>query len=239
MKKLQKLKDKVKELEDKYDKKEQIQVLQDINALLLTDYEIRIGDNVIHPLRIEAYYLPYNEKGKFDDDATHTSDDKIRSFGKLYFIEPTYGYPGIDICLSNGEYYLSFLIKNSYIGDKTYKQVDLYDKFIGMKNILKNEVILFDMPHKHEIVFNTVRVGLNNKTFAHELLASVIDIHKRENGVSVFDWEKGYGKQWTIAVYALSNTCNEASARELAQYLNGAKIEDEYWNSAKKSLGML
>lgn len=49
------LEDLVKALEKEYDEQKQIQKLQEINSVLLTQYEIRISDNeIIHPLRIEA-----------------------------------------------------------------------------------------------------------------------------------------------------------------------------------------
>lgn len=197
----------VKELEQTYDEKEQIQILQEINSLLLTDYEVRIGDEIIHPLRIEAYYWPYQSKGKFDDSTTFPSDDKLWKFGKLYFIESQHGYPGIDICLSNGDYYLSFLIKNSYIENKLYKQIALYEKFINLKEKLNDEVVLFTAPHRNENVFHTVRVmnsvkDLDTKPFAKKCLASLIDINRKdENGKSIFDWANNFGKEWTVAEY--------------------------------------
>lgn len=50
-------------------------------------------------------------------------------------------------------------------------------------------------------VFKTSRVGLNkNRTrFAHELLASMIDIQRK------YDWEKNYGKIWTVANYLVEH----------------------------------
>ena len=233
---MEKLNRLVKDLENKYNKEEQIKILQQINALLLTDYELRIGDDVVHPLRVEAYYWPYKTKCKFEDDSTFPSKDKLGKLGKLYFIEPKYGYPGIDICLSDGDYYLSFLVKNSYIGDKTYKQMDLYEKYKDIREKLEDTVVLSAMSHKNEIVFNTSRVRASNKDFAHDLLASVIEINRKNNGKSIYDWEKNYGKQWTIARYALSNMSDEISAKELARKLNGSEIEDKYWKTAKESL---
>lgn len=242
---MEKLIEKVQELEKNFNVEEQIKILQEIGALLLTDYEVRIGDEIIHPLRVEAYYWPYRTKNKFDDNTTFPSSDKLGKFGKLYFIETKHGYPGIDICLSRDDYYLSFLIKNSYIGNVLYKQLDLYERFKDRKEELKDKVVLFAAPHKNETVFHTVRVmnsvkNLEAKPFAKKCLASLLDINrKNENGKSVFNWARGYGKQWTVAVYALSNIDDETSARELARDLNGSNIEEKYWTSAKESLGIL
>lgn len=68
----------VRKLEKEFNERKQIQILQEINSLLLTQYEIRISDNeIIHPLRVEAYYYPYNKPGKFDDRFAHPSSKKI------------------------------------------------------------------------------------------------------------------------------------------------------------------
>ncbi len=199
------LEDLVKALEKEYDEQKQIQKLQEINSVLLTQYEIRISDNeIIHPLRIEAYYYPYNAPGKFDDKFAHPSSKKVGNFGKLYFIEEKYGYPGIDLCLSLGQYYLSFLIKNSYIKDKTFKQMDLYEKFKDQwAEIEAKDDILHKITNNEETVFHTVRVGLpKERPLSKEVLASLIKIDmKGANKKSLYNFEKNYGKLWTIANY--------------------------------------
>ena len=118
----------VKKLEQTSNEKEQIRLLQEIGNKLLTEYVIVIPTlNVtIEPLRVEAYYYPYNDTAKFDDPCAHPSSTKVNNFGHLYFIEEKYGYPGVDLCLSLGDYYLSFLIKNSRVDGKLFKQMDLY-----------------------------------------------------------------------------------------------------------------
>lgn len=209
MNNLQDLHSLVSVLESEYDEKKQIQVLEQIGKLLLTQYEIRIdAENIIQPLRVEAYYYPFLEPCKFCDPCTHQSSKKIGAFGKLYFIENKFGYPGIDLCLSQGDYYLSFLIKNSQICETCFKQTDLFDRFCDRReeieaipNVLqKRAEPLVEAP-----VFRTSRVGLNTERtkFAHELLAFVIDINRKDNGESVFDWEKGYGKIRAVADYML------------------------------------
>lgn len=209
MNNLQDLHSLVSELESEYDEKKQIQILEQIGKMLLTQYEIRIdAENIIQPLRVEAYYYPFSEPSKFCDPCAHPSSRKIGAFGKLYFIENQFGYPGVDLCLSQGDYYLSFLIKNSQIGGKCFKQMDLYDRFSdrwkeieSCQNVLqKRAEPLVEIP-----VFRTSRVGLNTDRtkFAHELLAFVIDINRKENGKSVFDWEKRYGKMRAVADYML------------------------------------
>ena len=169
------LKELVHKLENEYSVNEQIKLLQTIEQKLLTEYTIVIGNSNIEPLRVEAYYYPFNEKMKFNDPCVHKSTKKINNFGKLYFIEERYGYPGIDICLSLGNYYLSFLIKNSRIGDQLYKQVDLFNRFQSNRHEIESMNAL-----KH--------VNNNNKTVFF-----------------TYDWERGYAKEWTVAYHMASN----------------------------------
>lgn len=205
MEELYKLKEKITALEEKYDEKEQIKILQEISKLLLTEYEIHISDEeIIEPLRVEAYYYPYGTPGKFDDPCAHPSSKKIGTFGKLYFIESKYGYPGVDLCLSQGNYYLSFLIKNSHIGGEFFKQMDLFDRFQDRWQEIEQTVVLRkrSKSFKGIPVFNTSRVGLKEERtkFAHEKLASVIEIQHYK-----YNWEKNYGKLWTVANYLVEN----------------------------------
>lgn len=237
MNNLQDLHSLVSELESEYDEKKQIQILEKIGKLLLTQYEIHIdAENIIQPLRVEAYYYPFLEPCKFCDPCAHPSSRKIGSFGKLYFIENQFGYPGVDLCLSQGNYYLSFLIKNSQVGEKCFKQMDLFDRFCdkwkeieSLPNVLqKKSVFIDDIP-----VFRTSRVGLNidRTKFAHELLAFVIDINRKENGKSVFGWERKYGKMRAVADYMLCHP--EEDRRSQCKRLIGY-YSDEVLNTLKE-----
>lgn len=204
---MEKLKELVYELVDENNEEKQIALLQQIESKLLNEYNIVIEDTVIEPLRLEAYYYPFENKGKFDDPCTHKCTKKINNFGKLYFIEERYGYPGIDICLSLGNYYLSFLIKNSRIKDTYYKQMDLFDRFQDKRNEIETMDVLEKVKNKEQIVFKTSRVGLKKSQtkFAHELLASVIEL-KNSSG---YDFERGYGKEWMVAKYMFENNIPE------------------------------
>ena len=134
---MEKLKAKVQELEKTHDKKKQIHILQDINNLLLTEYEIRIGEHIIEPLLVEAYY--YNEATGFDDDSVHAANKiynyelaKTRQknhFGELYVHKGT--KDGLDIVLSDGDYYLSFLIKNALIDNDFAQQCAVSETLCG------------------------------------------------------------------------------------------------------------
>lgn len=197
---MEELKCMVKKLENEHDESKQIKILQEIEERLLNEYVIKIGDTIIEPLRLEAYYYPFNDEDKFHDPCAHKSTKKINNFGSLYLIEERYGYPGIDICLSLEDYYLSFLIKNSRIENQLYKQIDLYERFQNRRSEIETmHDILVRVDNNKKTVMHTSRVGLNEaKTkFAHELLASVVEIFIPD----FYDWEKGFGKEWTVANY--------------------------------------
>ena len=193
----------VKELEEEKNEDKQIALLQHIESKLLNEYNIVIKDTIIEPLRVEAYYYPFNDECKFNDPCAHKCTKKINNFGKLYFIEERYGYPGIDLCLSLGNYYLSFLIKNSRIGDTYYKQMDLFDRFQDKRNEIETMDVLERVKNKEQIVFKTSRVGLKKSEtiFAHALLASVIEL----NNSSEYDFERGFGKEMMVANYMFEN----------------------------------
>ena len=196
---MEELKALVHKLENECGEKEQIKILQEIGDKLLTEYSIVIGNEKIEPLRVEAYYYPYNDAQKFFDPSVHPSSVKINNFGRLYFIEPRYGYPGVDLCLSLGDYYLSYLIKNSRIGDTLFKQTALYDKYQQQWYEIQKMDVIHREPNNNKVVFHTSRVGLTEARtkFAHESLASMIDINTKD----FYDYERNYGKEWTFEAY--------------------------------------
>ena len=201
---LYELKEKVAELEktaklDGNHKEKQIKILQEISAKLINEYEIKIGNLTIEPLLVEAYY--YHEE-KFQDNSVHAANKsnantyklararQENNFGKLYVHYGT--KDGIDIVLSNGKYYLSFLIKNALINNEFATQckvskilcgncdyIDKCDKGINCKyydetNILKHK----DNIENTEIVF-VKRKGLKNE-YKNKLLAA-LPIYKIKN----------------------------------------------------------
>lgn len=154
-----------------------VHLLQKINEKLLSAYYIEIDDNFkIYPLLVEAYYY---DKGKFEDGSTHGSNkQKSESecrFGKLYFHQK--GRGGIDICLSCGKYYLSFLIKNSMVykpGVKKFcSQIELYDELNAERerdNSIEERIVLrkpegvrCELLKKEEwVILHTIRKGLSS-----------------------------------------------------------------------------
>lgn len=178
---MDKLRELVENLEKENDEKKQEKILQNIGKLLLTEYIIQIGNLTIKPLLVEAYY--YNSN--FEDNSVHAANEsnantyklararQENNFGELYVHYGT--KDGIDVVMSNGKYYLSFLIKNALINNEFAAQCkvsqilcgncdynDKCNKGINCKyygtNILKHK----DNIENTEIVF-VRRKGLTNE----------------------------------------------------------------------------
>ena len=65
MENLKDLEELVKDLEKERDEAKQIALLQRIESKLLNEYNIVISGTVIEPLRVEAYYYPFDDEKKF------------------------------------------------------------------------------------------------------------------------------------------------------------------------------
>ena len=201
-----------------------VKALQEISKKLLQEYVIGIGEFTIEPLLLEAYY--YNKDAGFEDDSVHAAnnskadtyelarDRQKNHFGELYV---HYGAKdGIDIVLSDGNYYLSFLFKNALINNKFAKQCKVSEMLCekcdqsgtcdkGKKCRYYGEIILKKRKTaKDAIVFSTVRRGLaKDSSFKDEKLAAVTGFELKDENQKpyVFTFEKGYGKEWTVAEY--------------------------------------
>lgn len=205
-----------------------VKKLQKISQKLLQEYEIRIGDFIIEPLWIEAYY--YNEYKGFKDDNMHAAyESKANTyelarerqqdhFGELYV---HYGAnDGIDIVLSDGNYYFSFLIKCSLINGEFSRQRKTTEILCdncsqrsacdkGKKCQYYDKLILKKRENKrNSIVFYTVRKGLvEDNFFKDKKLAAVtgFDLKDKDNKCYKFDFETGYGKTKAVAQYMFEN----------------------------------
>lgn len=182
-----------------------VKQLQKISEMLLNEYVIKIGNMTIEPLLIEAYYY---HKGKFEDTSVHAAKDSTaptyelarkrqkNNFGKLYVHYGT--KDGIDIVLSLGDYYLSFLIKNALVDGEWTTQCGVSkklceekcDRFCECKGLeckYYDEIVLESIePKNQEIVFFP-RKGIKND-FAEEKLAALpinkIKEHRFTTGIS-------------------------------------------------------
>lgn len=215
---MDKLREIVKQLTKTTDFDEQIRILQKINEKLLTKYCIKVCDTEIRPIRVEAYYF---HPGKFEDSTVHGSPQQ-RKFKVLYRhntkekidLEKSNG--GVDLCLAYAEngvasYFLSFLIKNSWVETPDYKgyckQIKL-NKILNEKGIEDDTQVILEPrrinPEEDPTVFHTVRKGLSGKPFGRAPLASLIDINHKspdDPAKSFFDFATGYGKEQILAEY--------------------------------------
>lgn len=229
MEKLKEIVNKLADIEDKgsVGRSKRVRILQKLNEKLLSEYYIKINDDfVIEPLLVEAYYF---HEGKFEDGNTHQSEKQKSDleddrFGKLYFHDEI-GRGGIDICLSNGEYYLSFLIKNALIKNRSTKekqfcrQTELYSELDKLRNEDKNieneKVLVKKSTSDGQIIFRTVRTGLEegmeNETdsskrerklaFMYERLAAVKFKDSKDGDFYGVTLEDGYKKEMIVAEY--------------------------------------
>lgn len=203
------LKTAVGTLEKETDRKKQIEILQSVNKLLLTGYVVKVGDFIIEPLLVEAYYYC---PGKFEDTNTHGfKSEKCRRgqsgrFGKLYVHKM--GYGGIDICLSMREdYCLSFLIKNS-LGYKNAAEENkkfctqvsllryLKENSVGA-DIIEQKGVLCEKNKEAAPVINTVRKGVNG-SFKNDELASLPVDSLKDYPLTL---EKGHTKERIVENY--------------------------------------
>ena len=116
--------DLVKQLENTNEKTAQIKILQEIGKKLLTEYVIIVGDITIKPLWVEAYYSDTNTG--FVDEAVHGNECQKNRYGALYFHHKTDDQrSGVDICLSCGNYYLSYLLKYTLVNGAFKSQAQL------------------------------------------------------------------------------------------------------------------
>lgn len=100
-------------------------LLQKINELFLTKLMISLKEDlVLYPTEVEAYY---NHVTRFPDSSVHMNELQQNHFGKLYFHRKGkkkenailfWNYGGIDVCISNGNYYLSILIRSARINSE-------------------------------------------------------------------------------------------------------------------------
>lgn len=170
-------------LETKVDKlvgceeSKQIEKLQAIGDMLLTDYIIKIGSHIIEPLWVEAYY--YNAEDGFIDESVHKNDAQQDNFGQLYFHHKTGDQrSGVDLCLSRGKYYLSYLLKYMMVDGYFTTQSQLHE-IIHDEYDSKSQ-ILFSQVRPSKIICHVGRINIPESAgkYQKEKLASVRDINK-------------------------------------------------------------
>lgn len=121
---------------------EKIKKLQEILKVFLNNYYIELGQFIIDPLLVEIYYNSVD----FPDNSVYAANKSTantyalarqrqkKHIGELYVHYGT--KDGIDIVLSNGDYYLSILIKNALI-----RNINLFQDSIFAKQCKISEML--------------------------------------------------------------------------------------------------
>ena len=167
----------INQLTSTHDKDAQVKLLQEIGKKLLTEYVIKIGDITIKPLWVEAYYSDTNTG--FVDEAVHGNECQKNQYGALYFHHKTDDQrSGVDICLSCGNYYLSYLLKYTLVNGVFKSQAQLssmipHELREDAKNVLVKE------QNPAEVMVCTKRIGIASSAYKDEDLAIARDINQR------------------------------------------------------------
>ena len=216
----------INQLTSTHDKDAQVKLLQEIGKKLLTEYVIKIGDITIKPLWVEAYYSDTN--AGFVDEAVHGNECQKNQYGALYFHHKTDDQrSGVDICLSCGNYYLSYLLKYTLVNGVFKSQAQLssmipHELREDAKNVLVKE------QNPAEVMVCTKRIGIASSAYKDEDLAIARDINQR------FATESGEKKSlpqktellkaYIDAVYSDDQVNTEEQKAAISRKLVG-----EYW----------
>lgn len=167
----------INQLTSTHDKDAQVNFLQEIGKKLLTEYVIKIGNITIKPLWVEAYYSDTNTG--FVDEAVHGNECQKNQYGALYFHHKTDDQrSGVDICLSCGNYYLSYLLKYTLVNGIFKSQAQLSSVIPHeLRGTAKNVLVKEQNPA--EVMVCTKRIGIMSSAYKDADLAIVRDINQR------------------------------------------------------------
>lgn len=171
------MEDLINQLTSTNDKDAQVNFLQEIGKKLLTEYVIKIGDITIKPLWVEAYYSDTNTG--FVDEAVHGNECQKNQYGALYFHHKTDDQrSGVDICLSCGNYYLSYLLKYTLVNGIFKSQAQLSSMIPHeLRGTAKNVLVKEQNPA--EVMVCTKRIGIMSSAYKDADLAIARDINQR------------------------------------------------------------
>ena len=167
----------INQLTSTHDKDAQVNFLQEIGKKLLTEYVIKVGDITIKPLWVEAYYSDTNTG--FVDEAVHGNECQKNQYGALYFHHKTDDQrSGVDICLSCGNYYLSYLLKYTLVNGIFKSQAQLSSMIPHeLRGTAKNVLVKEQNPA--EVMICTKRIGIMSSAYKDADLAIARDINQR------------------------------------------------------------
>ena len=171
------MEDLINQLTSTHDKDAQVNFLQEIGKKLLTEYVIKFGYITIKPLWVEAYYSDTNTG--FVDEAVHGNECQKNQYGALYFHHKTDDQrSGVDICLSCGNYYLSYLLKYTLVNGIFKSQAQLSSMIPHeLRGTAKNVLVKEQNPA--EVMVCTKRIGIMSSAYKDADLAIARDINQR------------------------------------------------------------
>lgn len=171
------MEDLINQLTSTHDKDAQVNFLQEIGKKLLTEYVIKVGDITIKPLWVEAYYSDTNTG--FVDEAVHGNECQKNQYGAPYFHHKTDDQrSGVDICLSCGNYYLSYLLKYTLVNGIFKSQAQLSSMIPHeLRGTAKNVLVKEQNPA--EVMVCTKRIGIMSSAYKDADLAIARDINQR------------------------------------------------------------
>lgn len=220
------MEDLINQLTSTHDKDAQVNFLQEIGKKLLTEYVIKIGDITIKPLWVEAYYSDTNTG--FVDEAVHGNECQKNQYGALYFHHKTDDQrSGIDICLSCGNYYLSYLLKYTLVNGIFKSQAQLSSMIPHeLRGTAKNVLVKEQNPA--EVMVCTKRIGIMSSAYKDADLAIARDINQRfvtDSGEKKsFPQKTELLKAYIDAVYSDDQINTEEQKAAISRKLVG-----EYW----------
>jgi hypothetical protein len=190
-----KLKEMVGRLNRAKAKKEIVETIQEINAIILRECLIKVGGCLVTPVWVECYYYRgglccddsfIRDFGSdpllWKDESCHKKREQRNRFGMLYFhsggkIKPRRG--GVDLVLSDEcDFCLSFLIRRSFVnqggGNEKSKIIGLEETLYPLMKGKQNMVVLTKKKPSgdSEDIQNVKRVNVKKGAFANELLGA-------------------------------------------------------------------
>ena len=218
----------INQLTSTHDKYAQVNFLQEIGKKLLTEYVIKIDDITIKPLWVEAYYSDTNTG--FVDEAVHGNECQKNQYGALYFHHKTDDQrSGVDICLSCGNYYLSYLLKYTLVNGIFKSQAQL-SRVIRHKLREDDKNVLVREQNPTEVIVCTKRIRITSSEYKDADLAIARDINQRfvtDSGEKKSLPQKiKLLKAYIDAVYSDDQTITEEKKADISRRLVG-----EYWKT--------
>ena len=191
--------------------------LQKINDLFLTEYMVKIGNIEIIPLETEIYY--HNDNQQFEDKMIHKNELQKSRFGQLYFHRKGFSknneiilFPrgGVDICISDNNYYLSILLRMVLVNNELisginkiqqifYKGSNKEDILKWLKKLEERKELIIKRNKTDDTIYHQLRIqsGVykdDEKYKLNSMVLKYLDSSKLKDSIKKQIKEGNYGK---------------------------------------------